>query len=336
MLADSDEGRQYRAAVLEQFNTITLPAYQADWGWLDDQNRRTYFELADWAQAHDLPARGHLLVYPGWTASPSRWFELPKDELRAKLEQHIPRAIRSFAGRGVSEWDVTNELGMNAAFMEELGGIEVAADWFKTAEENLPGGQWYLNETFILSGGGQTGTNQDRYEKQIQQLLDAGAPVRGIGLQGHFGSQLTPPQRLLEILDRFANFNLPILITEFDIDIDDPIAKADYMRDFYTVMFSHPAVVGIIRWGFWEGDMWKPRGHSLTKDWQTTPMDTTYRSLVRGQWWTAERQTTGVSGEVQRRVFKGQQKVTVAVGDYRYETIVEAGNSATHLEVVIP
>ncbi|MDA8743302.1 hypothetical protein N9N28_01600, partial [Rubripirellula amarantea] len=85
MLGDTEDAKRYREAVKSRYNFVTLPAYLANWGWLSETNRRHYFQLADWAQNEGIPARGHLLVYPGWTATPPEWFDIPKPELRTKL-----------------------------------------------------------------------------------------------------------------------------------------------------------------------------------------------------------------------------------------------------------
>ena len=336
LLADDEDGRRYREVVRSRYNFLTLPAYLAEWGWLSDRNRTRYFRMADWARTNGIPARGHLLVYPGWAASPDEWFTLPKPELRRRLEAHIPRASRAFAQRGVTEWDVTNELRYNAEFMDEIGGVQVAADWFRQARKHLPDGMLYLNETMILPNGGQTETEQQTFERHLRTLLDAGAPIDGIGLQGHFRSEMTAPTRLLEILDRFAAFGKPIMVTEFDMDNDDKQAQADYLRDFYTAMFSHPGVAGVVMWQFWEGDMWQPRGHHFTKDWQETPLSRAFRDLVHDQWRTDAAGATDASGRFAVRAFQGVQSVTVRHGDYQWTRDLPLPPAGAAVEIAVP
>ena len=336
MLEDTPDGERYRQIVRERYNFVTLPAYLAEWGWLNDTNRRKYFELADWAQANNKRARGHLLVYPGWASSPGDWFTLPKPELRQRLEAHIPRAIAAFEPRGVTEWDVTNELRFNREFMEELGGLEVAAGWFKQAREALPDGTLYLNETVILPNNGATEVEQRTYEEQLNTLIAAGAEIDGIGMQGHFRAEMTPPTKVLQILDRFAAFDKSILITEYDMDNDDKQAQADYLRDFYTACFSHPSVEGIVMWGFWEEDMWQPRGHHFTKDWTETVLARSYHDLVRKQWWTDETAATDAAGKAVVRGYRGDYRVTVMRGDYSREVDVVLPKDGATLTVRVP
>ena len=336
LLEDSDDGRRYEREIRRRYNFVTLPAYLADWGWLDDNNRRQYFELADWAQSNNIDARGHLLVYPGWSATPPSWFDLPKDELRSRMEAHIPVAVDVFADRGVHEWDVTNELRMNKDFMNEIGGVEVAAQWFKTARELDPDAVHYLNETFVISNGGSTESEQATLIDQYRLLVDHGAQIDGIGLQGHFGSEMTPPEKALRILDKMGELTGKVLITEFDIDNEDKESQADYLRDFYTLCFSHPAVEGIVAWGFWEPEMWKPRGHLLATDWSETPASRMYMSLVHDRWKTDESVAAGTDGTAGFRGFRGEYDVTIRSGDYVRRMTTTLGDQTWLQTIVVP
>ena len=59
---------------------------------------------------------------------------------------------------------------------------------------------------------------------------------------------------ILRLLDRYARLELPIKITEFDVDVADESLQADYTRDFLYAAFSHPSVSGIQLWGFWKNN----------------------------------------------------------------------------------
>ncbi len=56
-----------------------------------------------------------------------------------------------------------------------------------------------------MNGGGGTTGHRDHYEKMIQLLVDGGAPLDGIGFQGHFGTALTGPRDVYKLLERYAN-----------------------------------------------------------------------------------------------------------------------------------
>ncbi len=336
LLENSPDGKRYKKEILKRYNFVTLPAYLANWGWRDEVIRTSYFELADWAQKNGLPARGHLLVYPGWTATPEEWFKIPKPELKEKMAAHIPEATAAFAARGVTEWDVANELRFNREFMGEIGGVKVAAEWFKMARKHNPAGKLYLNETVILPNRGDTEAEQKILEDQFKLLVDEGAPIDGIGLQGHFGDEFTSPKRLMEILDRIGKLDRDIMITEFDMSNQDKRAQGEFVRDFYTVCFSHPKVKGVVQWGFWEGEMWKPSGHLLTKDWEETPGSKAYNDLVFDKWWTQESALTDALGKSTVRAFQGIQTVTITHKNYQWTNDIVLGDENQQLQVIVP
>src|SRR4029450_461306 len=166
--------------------------------------------------------------------------------------------IREEAGamRGqLIEWDVVNEPFSNFNVQAAITGVapKSAPDWierhasvlsefYRTAREADPASKLYLNDYSILETGGNDAPHQEHLERTIRKLLADKAPLDGIGIQGHFSEDLTSLPRLWQLLDSYAQFNLPIQITEFDINTHDERLAADYTRDFLTAMFAHESV----------------------------------------------------------------------------------------------
>src|SRR5690606_28268097 len=128
-------------------------------------------------------------------------------------------------------------------------------DWFKRARTNLPTADLFINDFAILSGGGLNVDKQAYYEDTIRYIRDNGGPLTGIGFQGHFSGAATGISRMWEILQRYATAfpEAKFRITEFDHNTEDEQLQADFLRDFLTLAFSHPQMVGVQLWGFWEG-----------------------------------------------------------------------------------
>jgi GH35 family endo-1,4-beta-xylanase len=145
----------------------------------------------------------------------------------------------------------------------------------------------------------------------VKFLKEKKAPIDGIGIQSHFGWGLTPPDKLVSELDRWGKLGLDIAITEFDINITDEKLQAAYLRDFYTAMFSHPAVKSISMWGFWEGRHWMPDAAMFRKDWSPRPAAQAYENLVLQEWMTNRTGKTGVAGDYKTRGFYGDYQITV-------------------------
>jgi GH35 family endo-1,4-beta-xylanase len=193
----------------------------------------------------------------------------------------------------------------------DILGNEVMVDWFKSAHAADPQAKLFINDYAILAGGGGTTPHRDHYEKTIRLLIDKGAPLDGIGMQGHFATSLTAPEDLLKILDRFAQFKKTIWVTEYDIVLGDEALAGDYTRDFYTTLFSHPAVGGIVMWGFWDGSHWKNNAPLYRRDWSEKPAAGAYRDLVKKQWHTEQTLSSDAKGTVSLSGFLGAYEIVV-------------------------
>jgi hypothetical protein len=88
--------------------------------------------------------------------------------------------------------------------------------------------------------------------------------------------------------------------------------KAKELVDYYKICFAHPAVEGIIMWGFWEGANWIPTSSFYKKDWSPTPAASAYQNLIFKEWWTNKKGKTNSKGEFSIPAFFGKYKVTVA------------------------
>jgi GH35 family endo-1,4-beta-xylanase len=286
-------------------------------------------------RAMGFPVRGHILVWPSW-----KYFHLPgienvKDNpevLGRMVLDHIADEAGTLKDM-VFEWTVLNEPFTHHDVIDVLGR-DAMVDWFKAAREASPKAKLYINDFGILSGGGLDHGHQDHYSETIQFLLDKGAPVDGIGLQGHFGDDVTPPEKVHQLLDRYAAFGRDLMITEFDINTTNRAIQADYTRDFMTVCFSHPAVVGFDLWGFWERAHWRPDGALIDNDWNLKPNGEAYVKLVLDEWWTDVEGTTRQDGTLSVRGFLGDYRVTVRRGAESKEYTLRLPLEGTTLEVV--
>ena len=286
----------FNAAVHE--NALKWPATEAQQGKLTYDGADT---MLDWCDRHGIPMRGHCIFWAADGRAPDWVRNLDDAALREAVRRRAAGVTARYRGR-ISEYDVNNEM-LHADFYTRRLGEDVVADMFRFAREGDPNAVLYTNDYNILCGD-----DADKYEAQIERLLDRGIPVGGIGCQGHFGK---PPDvgtaRL--VLDRLAKFNLPIKVTEFDIDTSDEEAKANALGDFYRMCFAHPAVNGILMWGFWESAHWRPRAALWKKDFTPTPAAEAYRDLVYGEWWTTWEGTADGDGRCELRAFYGRHRV---------------------------
>lgn len=323
--AAAEDVARYKEAFLENFNSaVTENALK----WLsmqptaDPANYATVDAILDWTDAHEIPLRGHNIFWGvHWWVQP--WLkQLDDATLHATLEDRAIDIATRYRGR-FAQYDLNNEMIHDNYYADRLGeGITLEmSNWVMGID---PSAKLFLNDYDIL-----TGKKLDTYVEHIRTLLDEGVAVAGIGVQGHLHGETFDPAALRHALDVLAQFDLPIVITEFNFPgqrsrfqrnpKDNPMtpaeeaAKARAITDYYRICFAHPAVEGILMWGFWAGDNWIPASSLYRRDWSPTPALEAYRDLVYGEWWTTAQLPVGSDGRVSLPAFFG--RYTVEVGD---------------------
>jgi GH35 family endo-1,4-beta-xylanase len=231
-------------------------------------------------------------------------------------------------------WDVVNEPFDNHDLLEILGP-EVMVDWFKEVRAVEPCAKLFINDYGILTGGSGNTPHRDHYEKTIKMLVEKGAPLDGIGMQGHFDGFLTGPDDMLAILDRYAKYGVPIWVTEYDLGINDEEVCEKFTRDFYTTLFSHPSVEGIVMWGFWDGAHWKNNAVMYRQDWSLKPSGEVIRELLLKTWWTNACGMTDGQGTFNTRGFLGDYVIEVSVSGKTKLTNTQLKAEGTEIVVVV-
>ena len=329
------DSEQYRETIRTWFNKVVL---ENDLKWPNwESNRSKALNALAWLRENGIDqVRGHTLVWPSWRYMPVdvQNLQTEPEKLRLRVREHIADELGATAGQCV-EWDVLNEPFTNTDLQRVLGEEEMA-QWFIEAKRHEPAAMLYINDYSILSNGGNDAAHQNHYFETIGKLLDWGAPVDGIGMQGHFGATLTPPERIWQILDRFSVYGKRIQVTEFDIDTDDEEMQAQYTRDFLTAVFAHPSIDGFMMWGFWEGRHWRPRAAMLRRDWSTKPNGEAFRDLVFREWWTDVKGSTDADGVFRTRGFKGAYEIVVTRGERSASVPLKVSGPGITLEVVLP
>jgi len=259
-----------------------------------------------WCEANGIPMRGHCLLWAedryvrDWVKA------LDDGELRRRIEARIQDVMTRYRGR-IGEYDVNNEMMRKRYYADRLGE-DIRAAMFRWAHAADPNAVLFVNDYGALVEGPHT----ELYARQIEALQAAGAPVGGIGCQGHFSDAYRPdPKVMKKALDRLATTGLPIRVTEFDMTTDDEQRKAKALVDVYRTCFAHPAVEGILMWGFWEGAHWRPRAALWKRDFTPTPAAEAYRDLIFNQWWTRFDGRAGADGHCEIPAFFGRHRVTV-------------------------
>ena len=343
----SEDAEIYRQKVLELFNQsgtendLKWGPWVGDWG--GHFNQSATLEALNWLKDHHLYLRGHVLIWPSKKHMakhiqpylPAGDPQSADPAAKQLVLDHIAEITTSTA-EYIDEWDVLNEPYYNHYLMDSFGD-EVMVDWFKEARKHLPTQALYLNDAGILSDNGRDLAHHEDYQNKLAFLLSNGAPVTGLGFQGHFGTSPTSIERVYSILDQFHNTfpELDIRITEFDVHTDDEQLLADYTRDFLTIAFSHPATVGVQCWGFWAGAHWRPESAMYTKDWQEKGNARQWKQLTREVWWTNLSGQSDADGSFSGRGFYGDYTIRVTHQGQTREVPFRLGRDETN-HLVIP
>jgi endo-1,4-beta-xylanase len=311
ILGTTPDDERYRETLARHF---TKAVFEDDIKWDQweqggEPHHKRVVETIQWLRGHGLSPRGHVIVWPSWGRMPARLrrYEKNPPALRREIEARVESQTRALSGL-LDEWDVVNENYAHTDATDILGRAAMA-DWFLIAARETPGTRLFYNDYVMFQGDGP-GSPSETLFSILSDLKAAGAPIGGIGEQAHFGGNPPGPEAVLAKLDRFGTLGLPIQITEFDVDTADAELQQAYTRDFLTTVFSHPAVTGVISWGFWEGSHWKPRAAFWDRDWNLRPNGRIFFDLFEREWTTDETLTTDAAGCCTARAFKGRLTVT--------------------------
>nr|KAG5714608.1 hypothetical protein BaRGS_007054 [Batillaria attramentaria] len=239
-----------------------------------------------------IKVRGHNLV---WSVDKyvQDWIkQLHGDELRNVVKHHIEETMN--VTRGLLEhWDVNNENLHGHWYQNQLHDPDYNLELFRIAHHADPNVKLFLNDYNVVAGGGST----DAYLQQALHFKSANVRLYGIGVQCHFHGE--PNQAAIkERLDKLAQAGLPIWATELDCVAGDEDTRADYYEKALRSLYGHPAVDGILFWGFWDRNHWRgPRASIATGD-DVVPNAAGRRvlDLLENQWMTDETHVLSQSG----------------------------------------
>jgi endo-1,4-beta-xylanase len=320
--APESDREKYKEKFLNNFNSaVTENAVK--WANMEPRKGEVNYSLIDaileWTDENNIPLRAHNLFW-GIPQFVQPWVkELSDEELEQTVENRAKTVTSRYKGR-FAEYDLNNEM-IHGNYYEDRLGPDITKKMAEWAMDGDPDIKLYLNDYDIL-----TGIKLQPYMAHIRLLLKQGVPVHGIGVQGHLHAETFERTELKNALDSLAKFHLPVVVTEFnmpgqrskyyqnqslELTLEEEELKAAEMVDYYRICFAHPAVDGILMWGFWAGANWIPASSLYKRDWTPTPSAAAYHNLIFKEWWTSEEGKTNRRGEFSTPAFFGKYKVTV-------------------------
>lgn len=327
---------------VDVFNLAILPFYWANFEPVEGRPRTGSLKrAAEWFAARNVRVKGHPLVWH--TLAPEWLMGRPLDEVEARVCSRVKREVSDFRGL-VDVWDAVNEVVIAPVFtngdnaitplaqkLGRVGLIRLAVDEARAANPQVV---LHFND-FDLSPA---------YERFIEETLDAGVRMDGIGLQTHMHQGFRGEERITKLADRFARFGLPLHFTETTLvsgDLMPPeiVDLNDYVREdwpttpdgearqaaelerLYRVLFGHPAVASITYWGLTDRGAWLNAPAGVVRlDGTPKPGYDTLRRLIREEWWTpAATVRTDENGRMPLSGTRGSYRLTAGGREARVD-----------------
>lgn len=142
-------------------------------------------------------------------------------------------------------------------------------DWviwsFEKARKYFPNAKLILNEYNILNGQKPIKTFV-----QIIKLLKERNLIDGIGCQGHF-LEKTDTAYIRSKLDILAALDLPIYISEYDVDNADDAKQLEIYKEQIPLLWNYPLIKGITLWGYQQDKIWRRDAYLVRSDGSERP-----------------------------------------------------------------
>ncbi|GHC82608.1 beta-xylanase [Nocardiopsis terrae] len=256
----------YRRTAAAEFNSVT---HENALKWESVQPQRGQYSwsgadrLVEFAQQNGQRIHGHTLV---WHSQLPSWVEngdFTPAELTRVMEDHIGTTMGRYRGQ-IGSWDVVNEpIGDDAQFRDSVFhrtlGEDFVAESLRMARAADPDATLFIND-YNIDG---INAKSDAYYELAQDLLAQGAPLDGIGFQGHLVSGQVPSD-IQRNIQRFADLGLEVMITELDIRMQLPVTQQkleQQARDYTRVVnacLAVPGCSGVTVWGVTDAYSWVP------------------------------------------------------------------------------
>jgi len=213
--------------ILQQFNSLT-PENSMKMAPIHPEENRYSWALSDsivaFAQRNGLKVRGHNLCWhnqvPSWMFKDSSGKTVSKEVLLQRLKDHITTVVSRYKGK-IYAWDVVNEAisdkldeYLRPSTWYQVCGEDYIANAFDFAHAADPNAILFYNDYNEISS-----IKREKIYKLVKSLKDAGVPIGGVGLQGHWAINEPSREQLDSTLKKFADLGLAVQITELDISV---------------------------------------------------------------------------------------------------------------------
>ena len=283
------------ALIRKNFNSITaendmkpvsLQPREGEWNW-ENADR-----IADFCRENGIPLRGHCLCwhsqFADWMFVDEKGNEVSKEVFYERLRTHIHAVVNRYKDV-VYAWDVVNEAiadgdgRMNPWTKEvpspyrqsrhfKLCGDEFIAKAFEFAREADPDALLFYNDYNAADPA-----KRDRIYDMVKKMKDAGVPIDGIGMQGHYNIYGPSMADVEAAIRKYSTIVDQIHFTELDVRINEEmggflrfsrgeakpvpehlkVVQEDQYADLFRIFRKYKDVVtNVTFWNLSDRDSW--------------------------------------------------------------------------------
>ena len=274
--------------ILREYNSITAEnamkpqptePKKGEFNWKDAD------EIADFCRANGIKLRGHTLMWHSqigsWMYQDEKGNLLSKDELYANMKHHIQAIVNRYKDV-VYCWDVVNEAVADSPVwpgrselrdspMYKIAGEEFIYKAFEFAHEADPDALLFYNDYNDAEPA-----KSQRIYNLVKRMKEAGVPVDGIGMQGHYnvyGPSMADVDAAISLYSTIVDH---IHVTELDIRVNEDMGgglrfnmgqakvadwektlQQDQYVNLFKVLRKHKDVIDCVTfWNVSDKDSW--------------------------------------------------------------------------------
>ena len=347
-LETPEKNAEYKRLFADAFNLATVPFYWRD---LEPEQGKPRFAkdsprvyrrpapdlCLEYCEANGIEPKCHCLNYDQWSPD---WLTNEVPAVRQALVKRFTELSERYSKR-IPSWEVTNETLFLNARTVNFHTPDLVEWSFHTADRLFPNNRLIINEAHCNIWDVFNGT-RSAYYMQIQRALSQGCRIDSIGMQYHMFYRAEEeakktaifysPEHMYKVLDQYADFHLPIQITELTIPAyrwneEDEDIQAEILKNIYSMWFSHECMEAIIYWNLVDGyAAFAPQGdmtsgenyyHGGLVRFDFTPKKSYYtlRDLFKKTWHTETTVTGSEDGRAHFKGFYGEYDLTIHAGE---------------------
>jgi endo-1,4-beta-xylanase len=302
------------------FNASMIP-FSGKWMYVEPaRDHVTYSDLDKYigfCAEHNITVEYHFLagLAPAW---------LNGNEMEAvkRFPDHAMGLVDRYHDR-VKYWQLTNESHL-------LRGVPAVCKLIRAKYPDLKLGVSDCVK-FWSEEDNPIGKRMDMYRgiQMIPWLKGQGVKLDYFSIHGHRPYGLwADPRTMYDVFDTISKMGVKLHVTEMLLPLGDqivgpmrrgvwtPALQADFLQDYLTVCFSHPAMELVNFWGL-AHEGWGESAGLLDDHLKPRPAFDRIKHLVKDVWHTRMTGPLPLDGTMATRAFHGDYALTVALGDGR-------------------